>query len=56
MVAKARAIEIDELRTVMAKPTASPIAAEIAIWRHFGEIVAKCFGDCEADRFGEFLT
>jgi hypothetical protein len=31
MTAKARAIEIDELKTVMAKPTPSPSAAEIAI-------------------------
>jgi hypothetical protein len=41
MAAKASAIEIDELRTVMAKPTAIPVAAEIAIWRHFGETVAN---------------
>jgi hypothetical protein len=41
MAAKARAIGIDELRTVMAKPTASPAAAEMAIRRHFGEIKAN---------------
>jgi hypothetical protein len=41
MVAKASAIEIDELRTVIAKPTASPETAEMAIWRHFGEIMAS---------------
>jgi hypothetical protein len=31
MAAKASAIEIDELRTVTAAPTVSPVAAEIAI-------------------------
>jgi hypothetical protein len=41
MAAKASAIEIDELKTVMAKPTPSPEAAEMAIWRHFGEIIAN---------------
>jgi hypothetical protein len=55
IAAKASAIEIDELNTVMAKPTPSPEAAEMAIWRHFGETVAKYFGACEAGRFGEFL-
>jgi hypothetical protein len=53
---KAKAIEIDELKTVTAKPIPSPEAAEMAIWRHFGETVAKCFGDCEAGRSGELLT
>jgi len=56
MAAKASAIEIDELKTVMAKPTPSPEAAEMAIWRHFGEMMAGCFGDCEAGLFGDFLT
>jgi hypothetical protein len=41
MAAKASAIEIDELKTVIAKPTANPAAAEIAIWRHLGEIMAS---------------
>jgi hypothetical protein len=41
MAVKAIAIESDELNTVMAKPTPSPEAAEIAIWRHFGEIIAN---------------
>jgi hypothetical protein len=41
MAAKASAIGIDELKTVTAKPTASPTAAEMAIWRHFGETVAN---------------
>jgi hypothetical protein len=41
MTAKAKAIEIDELRTVIAKATARPVVAEIAIWRHFGETVAN---------------
>jgi hypothetical protein len=41
MAAKANAIEIDELNNVMAKPTPSPEAAEMAIWRHFGEILAN---------------
>jgi hypothetical protein len=47
MTAKASAIEIDELKTVMAKPTPSPAAAERAIWRHLGEIMARRFEDCE---------
>ena len=56
MVAKASAMGIEELRTVIAEPTASPAAAEIAIWRHFGEIIGNRLGDCEVSRFGGFLT
>jgi len=56
MAVKASAIEIEELKTVMTKPTPSPEAAEMAIWRHFGEMMAGCFGDCEAGLFGDFLT
>jgi hypothetical protein len=56
MTAKASAIEIDELKTVMAKPTPSPAAAEMAIWRHFGEIIAKRFDDCEVSRFAGFVA
>ncbi len=56
MVAKANAIAIDELKIVIAKPTASPTAAEIAIWRHFGEIIVNRLGDCEISRFDGFLT
>jgi hypothetical protein len=41
MAAKASAMGIEELRSVIAKPTASPTATEIAIWRHFGEITAN---------------
>jgi len=36
--AKAEAIEIDELKKVMAKPAPKPETAEMAIWRHFGGI------------------
>jgi hypothetical protein len=47
MAAKASAIGIEELKTVIAKPTPSPAAAEMAIWRHLGEIMARRFEDCE---------
>jgi hypothetical protein len=54
MAAKASAIGIDELRTVTAKPTASPTAAEMAIWRHLGEIVSSLLREVEVTRFDGF--
>ena len=53
MTAKASAIEIDELNAVIAEPTAIPVAAEIAIWRTFGETEANRLDEAEADRFDE---
>ena len=49
-------MEIDELRTVIAEPTASPVAAEIAIWRHLGEIMANRLGWLEALRFSAVVA
>ena len=53
MTAKASAIEIDELSAVIAEPTAIPAAAEIAIWRTFGETEANRLDEAEADRLDE---
>ena len=53
MTAKASAIEIDELSAVIAEPTAIPVAAEIAIWRTFGETEANRLDEAEADRLDE---
>ena len=47
---------IEELRSVIAEPTASPVAAEIAVWRHFGEIMANRIGWLEVLRFGAFVA
>jgi hypothetical protein len=54
MAAKASAIEIEELKTVMAKPTPSPAAAEMAIWRHFGEIMSNLVREVEVTRLDGF--
>ena len=53
MTAKASAIEIDELSVVIAEPTVIPAAAEIAIWRTFGETEANRLDEAEADRLDE---
>ena len=47
------AIEIEELNAVIAKPTKAPIAAEMAIFRHFGEIGISeiCFLFAPAEDF-----
>ena len=49
-------MEIEELRSVIAEPTASPVAAEIAIWRHFGEIMANRIGWLEVLGFSAFVA
>jgi hypothetical protein len=56
MATKARAIGIDELSTVIAKPTASPTADEMAIRRHFGEIKASRFDELALSRFAGFVA
>ena len=47
---------MDELSTVIAEPTASPVATEIPIWRHFGEITANRIGWLEVLGFGAFVA
>ena len=47
---------MDELSTVIAQPAASPTAAEMAIWRHFGEITANRIGWLEVLGFSAFVA
>jgi hypothetical protein len=54
MAANASAIGIEELKTVTAKPTPSPAAAEMAIWRHLGEIMSNLLREVEVTRFDGF--
>jgi hypothetical protein len=56
MIVKAKAIDRDELSTVIAKPTASPTAAEMAIRHHFGEIKASRFDESALSRFEGFVA
>jgi len=44
MVAKAKAIDIDELSAVMRNPALAPTAPEIAVLRHFGERLLNGLG------------